>query len=191
MTPPNIEEKRNPYGAFELNPLDPFSVIKFLIQNPTAVYDNYKNFTCAKKWADYAKFLAEKYIDEGIIKNPQDNPGAGNTWPWVHCMTNCYIQKYCEDGAAFDASLVKEFFDLASCLIMGDKGHCWSAFQLGDFMANEAGRRAGRKYQCCMQGCKEEGYELGRVEDPHGPFWWLRDWWDPVTTQPPNCCSPH
>jgi len=169
----------NGYGVYYPTPPKSEEVI--------ATYN--RRYTCAKYWADFVKMMADTYERIGIITDPPNNPGAGNKWPWVHCMTNCYITKYCENGTAWEASLVKEFHDLWDCYLHGNPGTCWSAFQPEDFSANRAGRAAGKEYQCCQIGCQEKGYGLGTYEKGPGPFWGFVGWWDRVIF-PPYCCIP-
>ncbi len=197
IEPPITDENTNPYTFFRGNPLVPANIVVLntggyaFIPPPPDIDQIEKNYSCAKYWADFVKMMADTYERIGIITDPPNNPGAGNKWPWVHCMTNCYITKYCEDGTAWEASLVKEFLDLWDCYRNGNLGTCWSAFQLDDIRANNAGREAGRENECCQIGCQDKGFGLGTKEKSLGPFWGFVGWWDRVVFPPYSyCCIP-
>ena len=125
--------------------------------------------------------MIEAWVGEwyDVVHDDPEDPASGNKWPRTHCMWNCYMERWCAPGTARAASYIKEIIDLVVCLISGDRGHCWSALQEGDWQANQAGRDAANdpKFHCCAVGCDKRGWPLGGPEKPSGPWWKCHDKW--------------
>ncbi len=125
--------------------------------------------------------MIEAWVGEwyDVIHDDPEDPASGNKWPRTHCLWNCYMERWCLPGTARAASYIKEIIDLVVCLISGDRGHCWSASQEGDWQANQAGRDAAHdpRFHCCAVGCETRGWPLGGPEKPPGPWWKCHDKW--------------
>ena len=129
--------------------------------------------------------LAVKGLCAAIIGYMQllaEQKQAAPRWRYAHCMASCHIARSCGPGTAVGAGMLKELYDLGSCIRQAvmtgtwNSGACASAFQPIDFVDNFYGILGGMMpgapfcgpFRTCAAHCAAH---QSAPEGASGPFY--------------------